>query len=83
MNTCLKSLDTHKDVVEILKRMQSKKPRPISVRGRVQNPTAGLYLYCRTHRELVDIILEIARHDDTGHFKQDVKDLVMVMKEKE
>ncbi|KAI0856907.1 hypothetical protein F4860DRAFT_528638 [Xylaria cubensis] len=83
MNLCLRSLDTHKDVVAILKRMQRKKPRPISLEKRVQNPTAGLYLYCRTQRELIDIILEISQYDDTEHFKQDVKDLIMVIKERE
>ncbi|KAI1125547.1 hypothetical protein F5Y10DRAFT_267975 [Nemania abortiva] len=83
MNFCLKSIDTHKDVIDILKRMQTKKPRPISLRSHVQNPTVGLYLYCRTQRELVEIILEISSYDETGYFKQDVRDLVMVMKEKE
>ncbi|KAI1750265.1 hypothetical protein F4782DRAFT_548757 [Xylaria castorea] len=83
MNLCLRSLDTHKDVVAILRRMQRKKPRPISLGKRVQSPTAGLYLYCRTQRELIDIILEISQYDETEHFKQDVKDLIMVIKERE
>ncbi|KAJ8129536.1 hypothetical protein O1611_g4096 [Lasiodiplodia mahajangana] len=83
MNLCLRSLDTHKDVVEILKCMQKKKPRPLSFGGHVNNPTVGLYLYCRTQRELVDIILEIASYDETGYFKQDVRDLAMVIKEKD
>lgn len=82
MNLCLKSLETHKDVVEILKRMQRQRPRPISARERVRNPTAGLYLYCRSQRELVDIVLEVVRHDETGYFRQDVRDLVMVIREK-
>ncbi|RYC60533.1 hypothetical protein CHU98_g5662 [Xylaria longipes] len=54
-----------------------------SLRARVQSPTAGLYLYCRTQRELVDIILEILKYDETEHFKQDVKDLIMVIKERD
>ncbi|KAI0544992.1 hypothetical protein F4679DRAFT_588920 [Xylaria curta] len=83
MNLCLRNLDTHKDVVAILKRMQRKKPRPISLGKRVQSPSAGLYLYCRTQRELIDIVLEISQYDDTEHFKQDVKDLIMVIKERE
>ncbi|KAI0407141.1 hypothetical protein F4802DRAFT_554303 [Xylaria palmicola] len=83
MNFCLKSLDTHRDVVQILKQMQKKHPRPISLGDRVQNPTAGLYLYCRTQKELVDIVLEMSTYDETGSFKQDVRDLVKVMKEKE
>ncbi|KAI1820686.1 hypothetical protein F4861DRAFT_522111 [Xylaria intraflava] len=83
MNACLKNMDTHRDVISILKRMQKRRPRPISHDGRVRNPTVGLYLYCRTQRELVDIVLELERNDDTGYFKQDVRDLVMVMKEKE
>ncbi|KAI3333707.1 hypothetical protein F4824DRAFT_231576 [Ustulina deusta] len=83
MNFCLRSLDTHKDVVEMLKRMQKKKPRPISLGERVQNPTVGLYLYCRTHRELVDIIIDLARHDETGYFERDVRDLTRVIQEKE
>ncbi|GAP88459.2 hypothetical protein SAMD00023353_2901430 [Rosellinia necatrix] len=83
MNTCLKSHDAHKDVVDMLKRMQKKKPRPISLGDRVQNPTVGLYLYCRTQRELVDIVLELSKRDETGYFKRDVKDLVMVIKEKD
>lgn len=82
MNLCLKSLETHREVVEMLKRMQRQRPTPISLRERVQNPTAGLYLYCRSQRELVDIVLEITRHDETGYFRQDVRDLIMVMKEK-
>ncbi|KAI1170075.1 hypothetical protein F4777DRAFT_145416 [Nemania sp. FL0916] len=83
MNACLKNWDTHKDVVKILKQMQRKRARPMSVRQHVQNPTAGLYLYCRTQRELIDIILEIESRDEMGYFRQDVMDLVMVMKEKE
>ncbi|KAH8160268.1 hypothetical protein CIB48_g7986 [Xylaria polymorpha] len=83
MNLCLRSLNTHKDVVRMLKRMQKKNPRPISLGERVQNPTAGLYLYCRTQQELVDIILEISRHDGDEHFRQDIKDLIMVIKERE
>ncbi|KAI1108303.1 hypothetical protein F5Y14DRAFT_457174 [Nemania sp. NC0429] len=82
MNLCLKNLETHREVVEILKRMQRKRPRPISLRERVQNPTAGLYLYCRTQRELVDIVLEVTRHDGTGYLRQDVRDLVMVIRER-
>ncbi|KAI0420857.1 hypothetical protein F5X98DRAFT_371349 [Xylaria grammica] len=83
MNVCLKNLDTHKDVVQILKRMQKKKPRPISLRERVDNPTAGLYLYCRTHRELVEIINELEGYDESGTFEQDVMDLSRVIREKE
>ncbi|KAI0465875.1 hypothetical protein F4859DRAFT_344311 [Xylaria cf. heliscus] len=83
MNLCLRSLDTHRDVVRILKRMQKKKPRPISIGERVQNPTAGLYLYCRTQQELVDIILEISRYDENGYLKQDVKDLIMVIRQRD
>ncbi|KAJ3577856.1 hypothetical protein NPX13_g2712 [Xylaria arbuscula] len=83
MNCCLKSLNTHKDVVDILKRMQAKKPRPICLSGRVQNPTAGMYLYCRTHRELIDIIIELAKYDETGCFEQDVRDLARVIQEKD
>ncbi|KAI0808636.1 hypothetical protein GGR55DRAFT_652255 [Xylaria sp. FL0064] len=83
MNFCLKNLDIHKDVVELLKRMQKKKPRPISCGERVQNPTAGLYLYCRTHRELVEIVIEMARRDETRCFEQDVRDLARVIREKE
>ncbi|KAI0430789.1 hypothetical protein F5Y09DRAFT_306880 [Xylaria sp. FL1042] len=83
MNFCLKSLDTHKDVVELLKCMHKKKPRPISLGERVQNPTAGLYLYCRTHRELVEILIELARNDETGCFEQDARDLARVIREKE
>ncbi|KAF2963028.1 hypothetical protein GQX73_g10536 [Xylaria multiplex] len=82
MNVCLKSLNTHKDVVQILKRMQKKKPRPISHGERVENPTAGLYLYCRTHRELVDIIIELAGYDESGYFERDVRDLGRVIQEK-
>lgn len=82
MNFCLKNLETHRAVVDILKRMQKQKPRPISARERVHNPTAGLYLYCRSQRELVDIVLEIVRRDETGYFRQDVRDLIMVIKEK-
>jgi hypothetical protein len=82
MNASLKSLDTHKGVVRILKRMQQKKPRPISAKERIQRPTVGLYLYCRTQHELVDIVLELARQDRTGCFKQDIKDLIMIMEEK-
>ncbi|KAI0103906.1 hypothetical protein GGR51DRAFT_561283 [Nemania sp. FL0031] len=83
MNLCLRNLDTHKDVVDILKRMQQKKPRSISTGRRISNPTVGLYLYCRTQKELVDIILEIASYDETGYFKQDIKDLAMVIREKD
>ena len=83
MNCCLKSLNTHKDVVDILKRMQTKKPRPICLGGRRQNQKAGLYLYCRTHRELIDIIIELAKYDETGCFEQDVRDLTRVIQEKD
>ncbi|KAK5637411.1 hypothetical protein RRF57_013123 [Xylaria bambusicola] len=83
MNCCLKSLNTHKDVIDILKRMQTKKPRPICLGERVQNPTAGLYLYCRTHRELIDIIIELAKYDETGCFERDVRDLTRVIREKD
>ncbi|KAI3324218.1 hypothetical protein HD806DRAFT_522049 [Xylariaceae sp. AK1471] len=82
MNASLKCLDTHKEVVKILKRMQHKRPRPITHGEHVRRPTVGLYLYCRTQRELVDIILELARQDRSGCFKQDVKDLIMVLEEK-
>lgn len=83
MNACLKNMDAHRDVVEMLKHMQRKRPRPISLGDRVQNPTAGLYLYCRNQRELVDIVIELGRRDATGSFKQDVKDLIMVIQEKD
>ncbi|KAI8625960.1 hypothetical protein F5Y19DRAFT_448497 [Xylariaceae sp. FL1651] len=83
MNACLKSLCTHKKVVRILKRMQKKKPRPFCSGGSVRRPTVGLYLYCRTQRELVEIILELAEEDGTGCFKQDVKDLIMVMEKQD
>ncbi|KAI2628217.1 hypothetical protein GGS21DRAFT_492867 [Xylaria nigripes] len=83
MNMCLKSFDVHRDVIDILKRMQRKRPRPICLGGRIQNPTAGMYLYCRNQRELVDIVLELEANDDSGSFKQDVRDLVAVMQEKE
>ncbi|KAI0197855.1 hypothetical protein F4808DRAFT_437810 [Astrocystis sublimbata] len=84
MNLCLKNLDTHRDVVAILKRMQKRRPRPIAPDpdNRVRNPTAGLYLYCRTQRELVDIVLEISRYDEMDSFAQDVKDLVMVIRDR-
>jgi len=82
MNASLKNLDAHREVVRILKRMHDRKPRPITLGQRVHRPNVGLYLYCRSQSELVDIILELARQDGTGHFKQDVKDLIRVMQEK-
>ncbi|KAI0395217.1 hypothetical protein F5Y17DRAFT_424155 [Xylariaceae sp. FL0594] len=77
MNVSLKNQDTEREVVRILKRMHEKRPRPLSA----QRPIVGHYLYCRSQNELVEIILELARQDGTGRFKQDVKDLIRVMKE--
>jgi hypothetical protein len=82
MNASLKYFETHKEVVKILKRMQSKKPRPITKGGRVRRPTAGLYLYCRTQGELVDIIFELVGQDVTGCIEQDAKDLITILEEK-
>ncbi|KAI1436543.1 hypothetical protein GGR50DRAFT_693155 [Xylaria sp. CBS 124048] len=79
MNACLKNLGSHRDVIAMLKVMQGRNPKPIS--GRIRNPNVGMYLYCRSQRELVEIVLELDRNDDTGCFRQDVRDLVTVMKE--
>ncbi|KAI1811963.1 hypothetical protein GGS20DRAFT_560161 [Poronia punctata] len=79
MNAALKSFDAHREVVRILKRLHEKKPRTLG-QG-IQRPNVGLYLYCRNQGELVDIVLELARLDITGHFNQDVQDLITVMQE--
>ncbi|KAI1265454.1 hypothetical protein F5Y18DRAFT_427052 [Xylariaceae sp. FL1019] len=80
MNASLRDFDAHRDVVRMLKNMQARKPRSIS--NDVKRPVAGLYLYCRSQKELVDIVLELERNDTTGNFKRDITDLIMVMKEK-
>ncbi|KAI0152748.1 hypothetical protein GGR57DRAFT_503616 [Xylariaceae sp. FL1272] len=80
MNASLRDFDAHRDVVATLKDLQIRKPRSMS--NDVKRPVAGLYLYCRSQKELVDIVLELERNDTTGNFKRDVKDLIMIMKEK-
>ncbi|KAI1324719.1 hypothetical protein F5Y16DRAFT_380189 [Xylariaceae sp. FL0255] len=83
MNACLRDFDTHRDVVTALKRLQQEKPRAIccgSPTGHVRRPVVGLYLYCRSQRELVDIVLDLERSDTSGDFRRDVRDLVVVMR---